>query len=116
MKCQAFPGIFYTYSYLAFFVKRRLSEKYFYMSPIKDMALTRKLGVGDPVENTCEPTDFWVAPIVRNTLVERFCNLGHLFLGLFDLDQLLISIPLIYTKVKKYIFLCKEYIFLNPKF
>ena len=61
------------------------------MSPKNNMILTRKLGEGGPIKKDLQPTDLSVAPFLEKALLKIFCYGVILFIGLVDLNQVLIS-------------------------
>ena len=50
-----------------------------------------EIGRGGPRGKYLRPIDIWVSPVVGNALVEGFCYGIILFMGLVDLNQILIN-------------------------
>ena len=61
------------------------------MSPKNDRGAHLEIGRGGPRGKHLRPTDLWVAPVLGKALVEGFCYGGILFMGLVDLNRVLIS-------------------------
>ena len=60
------------------------------MSPKNDRGAHLEIWRGGPCGKHLQPTDIWVSPVLGKALVEGFCYGGILFMGLVDLNQVLI--------------------------
>ena len=60
------------------------------MSPKNDRGALPEIRGGGLRVKHMRPTDLWVAPVLGKALVEGFCYEGILFMGLVDLDRVLI--------------------------
>ena len=61
------------------------------MSPKNDTGAHPEIGRGGPRGKHLRPTDHWVSLVLGKALVEGFCYGGILFMGLVDLNRVLIS-------------------------
>ena len=61
------------------------------MSPKNDIGAHPEIGRGGPHGKQLRPTDLWFAPVLGKALIEGFFYGGILFMGLVDLNLVLIS-------------------------
>ena len=61
------------------------------MSPQNNRDTQPEIGRGGPRGKHLQPTDLWVAQVLGKALVEGFCYWGILFMGLVDLNRVIIS-------------------------